>query len=43
MFNFNPFKVPTYLEWKESVEKISADVMKFWKDWFEDVKKTLDK
>jgi hypothetical protein len=27
MFN-NPFKLPTYSEWKESVEKIQADVMK---------------
>jgi hypothetical protein len=42
MFN-NPFKLPTYSEWKESVEKINADVMKFWKDWFNDIKKTLDK
>ena len=42
MFN-NPFKLPTYSEWKESVEKIQADVMKFWKDWFNDIKKTLDK
>jgi hypothetical protein len=25
MFN-NPFKLPTYSEWKESVEKINADV-----------------
>jgi hypothetical protein len=33
MFN-NPFKLPTYSEWKESVEKIQADVMKFWKDWY---------
>jgi hypothetical protein len=42
MFN-NPFKLPTYSEWKESVEKINTDVMKFWKDWFNDIKKTLDK
>lgn len=38
MFN-NPFKLPTYSEWKESVEKIQADVMKFWKDWYSDIKK----
>jgi hypothetical protein len=37
MFN-NPFKLPTYSEWKESVEKINADVMKFWKDWYADIK-----
>ena len=42
MFN-NPFKFPTYSEWKESVEKINADVMKFWKDWYADIKKNLDK
>jgi predicted Zn-dependent peptidase len=42
MFN-NPFKLPTYSEWKESVEKINADVMKFYKDWYADIKKTLDK
>jgi hypothetical protein len=42
MFN-NSFKLPTYSEWKESVEKIQADVMKFWKDWYEDIKKNLDK
>jgi hypothetical protein len=42
MFN-NPFKFPTYSEWKESVEKMNADVMKFWKDWLTDIKKTLDK
>jgi len=42
MFN-NTFKFPTYAEWKESVEKINADVMKFYKDWFSDFKKYLDK
>ena len=41
--NFNPFKVPTYSEVKESVEKFNADVKAFWKDWFNDVQKYLDK
>jgi hypothetical protein len=42
MFN-NTFKLPTYSEWKESVEKINADVMKFWNDWYEDIKKSIEK
>ena len=43
MYNFNPFKIPSYIEWKESVEKFNADVKKFWSDWFDDIKKNLDK
>jgi len=43
MYNFNPFKIPSYTEWKESVEKFNADVKKFWFDWFDDIKKNLDK
>jgi len=37
------FKLPSYSEWKESVEKFNADIKKFWKDYFQDLQKHLDK
>lgn len=43
MFNFNPFKVPTYQEYKESVEKLYNDYFKFLKDWYKDVEVTFNK
>jgi hypothetical protein len=43
MFNLNPFKLPSYSEVKESAEKFQADVKQFWKDWFNDIQKYLDK
>lgn len=30
------FEIPTYKEWKVSVEKYTEQVQKFWKEWFED-------
>lgn len=41
MFN-NPFKMPTYSEWKEQVTKFYADVTKFYKDWYSDIKLDID-
>jgi hypothetical protein len=43
MFNFNPFKIPTYSEWKEQVTKFYGDVAKFYKDWYSDIKETVNK
>lgn len=40
---FNPLKTPTYKEWKESVEKYYAESVKFFEDWFNDIKKSFDK
>ena len=43
MFNFNPFKVPSYSEYKESVDKFCNDYFKFLKDWYKDVEVTFNK
>jgi|TARA_S200002703_G_scaffold26017_1_gene22300 hypothetical protein len=43
MLNFDPFKLPTYSEWKESVEKFYKQYNKFVEDWYLDIKKNLDK
>lgn len=43
MFNFNPFKVPSYSEYKEYVEKFYNDYFKFVKDWYKDVEETFNK
>lgn len=37
------FKLPSYSEWKESVEKFNTDVKKFWSDCLKDLQKYLDK
>ena len=43
MFNFNPFKVLSYSEYKESAEKFCNDYFKFFKDWYKDVEETFNK
>ena len=43
MFNFNPFKVPSYSEYKESAEKFCNDYFKFFNDWYKDVEETFNK
>ena len=43
MFNFNPFKIPTYSEYKEQVAKFFNDVTSFYKEWYSDVEKCLKK
>lgn len=43
MFNFNPFKIPSYKEVKESTEKLYADSVKFFEEWVENVKKYFNK
>ena len=43
MFNFNPFKLPSYSEYKESAEKFCNDYFKFFKDWYKDVEETFNK
>jgi hypothetical protein len=43
MFNFNPFKVPSYSEYKELAEKFCNDYFKFFKDWYKDVEETFNK
>ena len=43
MFNFNPFKVPSYSEYKESAEKFCNDYFKFFKDWYKDVEANFNK
>ena len=36
MFNFK-LEIPTYKEWKASVEKYTGQVQKFYKDFWNDV------
>ena len=43
MFNFNPFKVPSYKEYKEQVSKYWNDVFKFFRDWSVDTDKNIKK
>ena len=43
MFNFNPFKIPSYKEVKESTKKFYDDSVKFFEEWVEDVKKYFNK
>ena len=43
MFNFNPFKIPSYKEVKESAEKLYNDSIKFFEDWYKDIEKHFNK
>jgi len=43
MLNFNPFKIPSYSEYKEQVSKFWNDVAKFYKDWYSDIEETTKK
>lgn len=43
MFNFNPFKLPTYKEVKESTEKAYKDSVEFFKEWVKDIEKYFNK
>lgn len=43
MLNFNPFKIPSYEEYKEQVSSFWNSVAKFYKDWYSDFEKNLKK
>ena len=37
MFNLYELKLPTYSEWKKSVQKVSDASVKFWEDFWNDI------
>lgn len=41
MINF--FKVPSYDEYKEQISKFWDDIAKFYKDWYLDIQKNINK